>query len=87
MFVVHAPVLITGEGKIWFHISRRNRAAGQIDGRPVLISIAGREGYHSANWYASRNQVPTWHYEVVEIDGDACTLPPVWAGGVARSPQ
>jgi transcriptional regulator len=75
LFVIHVPVLVTSEGRVWFHISRRNRAASHIEGRHVLISIVGREGYHSANWYASRNQVPTWHYEAVEIEGDARTLP------------
>jgi transcriptional regulator len=37
--------------------------------RPLLISISGREAYQSANWYASDDQVPTWHYETVEAEG------------------
>jgi len=71
--VVHAPVLVV-DSKIWFHVSRRNRIADHLAERPVLISIAARHGYHSANWYASGNQVSTWHYEAVEIEGDARTL-------------
>ena len=66
--VVHAPVLVRDE-RIWFHVARRNRIAEHLDGRPVLVSVTGREAYHSANWYASANQVPTWHYEAVEIEG------------------
>ena len=27
LFVVHAPVLVTGSGKLWFHVARRNRIA------------------------------------------------------------
>ena len=73
LFVVHAPVLVRG-GRIWFHVSRRNRIADHLLGRRVLISISGREAYHSANWYRSENQVPTWHYETVEIEGLARTL-------------
>lgn len=73
LFVVHAPVLVT-EGRIRFHVSRRNRIADHVAGRRVLISISGREAYHSANWYVSDNQVPTWHYETVEIEGPARTL-------------
>jgi transcriptional regulator len=69
-FVVHAP-LVVREGKILFHVARRNRIAGELDGRPVLISILGRHAYHSANWYVSEDQVPTWHYEAVEIEGVA----------------
>lgn len=72
--VVHAPVVVTDAGKLWFHISRRNRAAAQIGDNRVLISVVGREAYQSANWYASADQVPTWHYESVEIDGIAREL-------------
>jgi len=74
LFVVHAPVLVTADASIRFHVSRRNRVAAQLADRHVLISVAGREAYHSANWYASANQVPTWHYEAVEVEGAARTL-------------
>lgn len=73
LFVVHVPV-IARDGRVWFHVSRRNRIAGQIDGRRLLVSVTGRDAYHSANWYVSRNEVPTWHYEAVEIEGMARTL-------------
>ena len=74
VFVAHAPVVVTDDGRAQFHISRRNRAAGQFAGSPVLISVSGRDAYHSANWYASDDQVPTWLYEAVEIEGDARQL-------------
>jgi transcriptional regulator len=67
--VVHVPVLVTTAGTIQFHVARRNRAAAQLGESRLLLSIAGREGYQSANWYVSGNQVPTWHYEAVEIEG------------------
>jgi transcriptional regulator len=73
LFVVHAPVLVR-EGRIWFHISKRNRIADHVAGRRALVSVTGREAYHSANWYASNDQVPTWHYEAVEIEGPARVL-------------
>ena len=74
LFVVHAPVLVTDAGKIWFHVARRNLIAGCLADRPLLFSIAGRDAYQSANWYASDDQVPTWHYETVEIEGVARQL-------------
>lgn len=74
LFVVHAPVLVTAEGNIRFHVARRNRIAEHLSDRNVLISMSGREAYQSANWYVSENQVPTWHYEAVEIEGVARTL-------------
>jgi transcriptional regulator len=70
LFVVHAPIMVAG-GKPQFHVSRRNRIADGLAGNAVLISVTGREAYQSANWYASDDQVPTWHYEAVEIEGTA----------------
>ena len=74
LFVVHVPVLLTEQGSLLFHVARRNRIAEHLPNRRVLISIAGREAYQSANWYVSDNQVPTWHYEAVEIEGEARPL-------------
>jgi len=73
LFVVHAPLLVSDAGRVLFHVSKRNRIAAHLPGR-ILISVSGREAYQSANWYVSENQVPTWHYEAVEIEGDARTL-------------
>jgi transcriptional regulator len=69
LFVVHVPVLVTAEGRVRFHVARRNRIAGHLADRRVLISVSGREAYQSANWYVSENQVPTWHYEAAEVEG------------------
>ena len=71
--VVHAP-LVVDSNTVRFHIARRNRMADAIDGRRVVASVIGRHGYQSANWYASADEVPTWHYEVVEIEGVARQL-------------
>ena len=76
LFVVHVPILITDEGKVQFHVARRNRITDHVADRPLLISVSGREAYQSANWYVSKDQVPTWHYEAVEIEGVARTLSP-----------
>ena len=73
LFTVHVPVIVK-EGRVWFHVARRNRIAEHLDGEPVLISVSGREGYQSANWYSTDDQVPTWHYEAVEIEGRAKRL-------------
>lgn len=73
LFVVHAPVLVN-DGRIWFHVARRNRIADHLEDRPLLVSVTGRDAYQSANWYVTENQVPTWHYEAVEIEGVAQRL-------------
>ncbi|MEO8176961.1 MAG: FMN-binding negative transcriptional regulator [Sphingomicrobium sp.] len=72
--VAHAPVVVGDDGRVQFHMARRNRAAGQFAGHQLLISVAGADAYHSANWYASADQVPTWLYEAVEIEGEARQL-------------
>jgi transcriptional regulator len=72
--VVHAPVIVTDEGAVRFHVAKRNRAASQIGSNRVLLSIVGRHAYQSASWYVSESQVPTWHYEAVEIEGQAREL-------------
>jgi len=74
LFVVHAPLLVTAAGTVQFHVSRRNRIADHLTDRRVLISVVGRHAYQSASWYASADQVPTWHYEAVEIEGVARQL-------------
>lgn len=70
-YVAHAPVLVMGNRRIQFHLARSNRAASSFAGARVLASVSDLDAYHSANWYASENQVPTWHYQVVEIEGPA----------------
>lgn len=67
--VAHVPLVVTPEGRVQFHLARSNRAAPSMAGNRVLASIADLDAYHSANWYASDNQVPTWHYQAVEIEG------------------
>ena len=69
--VAHAPLLITADKKVQFHLARRNRAVEAIAGNRVLLSVSGLDAYHSANWYVSDDQVPTWHYQAVEIEGPA----------------
>ena len=73
LFVAHVPVIVK-DGRIWFHVARRNRIADHLDDRAALISLSGREAYQSANWYSTDDQVPTWHYEAVEIEGRARRL-------------
>jgi transcriptional regulator len=57
------PPVLAADGRLQFHLVRRNRTAGHLSGRQVLVSILGRHAYQSANWYVSENQVPTLHYE------------------------
>ena len=69
--VAHAPVTLHGQ-RLRFHLARANRLHPHLDGTAVLLSLAGPDGYVSPNWYERPgNQVPTWNYVAIEIEGIA----------------
>ena len=72
--VAHAPLHVTSDGRVQFHLFVNNPAAAEMDGQPVVISISDLDGYQCASWYVSADQVPTWHYRAVEIEGIASRL-------------
>ena len=73
--VAHAPLTLHGD-RLRFHLARYNRLHAHLDGATVLASIAGPDGYISPNWYEHPgNQVPTWNYVTIEIDGIARAIP------------
>lgn len=72
LMVAHAPVVRAGADRFRFHLARGNRQAAHLDGAPVLLSLAGAHGYVTPNWYdPPGDQVPTWNYVAVEIEGTA----------------
>src|SRR6185503_8629986 len=76
--IAHAPVVVrrlaTGLA-LDFHLSRGNALAPAIaDGfRAVAVSLAA-EAYISPDWYADKDQVPTWNYVSVEAEGAVAGL-------------
>lgn len=73
--VAHAPVLVTAAGTLMFHLARGNALAQHLDGLTALISVGGPGHYVSPNWYAQpANNVPTWNYQAVEIEGPVRAL-------------
>jgi transcriptional regulator len=73
--VAHTPVTPTPEGHFRFHLARGNRIAAHLDGASVVASAMGPNGYVSPDWYAApHNQVPTWNYVSVEIEGVCAEL-------------
>ena len=73
--VAHAPLVVTPEGNIRFHLASANAAAPHLDGAVALASVAGPDAYVSPDWYESADQVPTWNYLAVEIRGTVSRLP------------
>ncbi len=69
-----APLVIAPDGSVRFHLSRANRLTALLDGAAVLASVIGTHFYVSPDWYRTENQVPTWNYRLVEIEGVARQL-------------
>ena len=67
--VAHTPLYSTGNGAVRFHIARGNAIARHLDGAQALVVINGPEAYVSARWYAEPDQVSTWNYVALEMEG------------------
>jgi transcriptional regulator len=67
--VAHTPITSTGDGAVHFHLARANALARHIDGMTALVVINGPDGYVSPRWYADSEQVPTWNYVALELEG------------------
>lgn len=73
--VAHTPVLLNDAGThIRFHIARGNGLARHLAGSTALAVVHGPDAYVSAQDYLSNNQVPTWNYVAVEMEGPAARL-------------
>jgi transcriptional regulator len=67
--VAHTALAWAGDGAVRFHLSRGNALTRHIDGGTVLALINGPDGYVSPRWYADPEQVPTWNYIALEMEG------------------
>ncbi len=67
--VAHAPVVVTREGHLRFHLARSNGLGRHLDGARAVVSIATPDAYISPDWYGTDDQVPTWNYLSVEVEG------------------
>jgi transcriptional regulator len=73
--VAHAPVLVTAQGRLMFHLANGNALAQALDGLVAVASIGGPGHYVSPNWYADpAANVPTWNYRSVEVEGQVRAL-------------
>lgn len=74
VLTAHAPLAFGVDGAPCVHLARGNPLVRHLDGRPVLATIVGTHGYVSPDWYGTEDQVPTWNYRLVEIEGIARRL-------------
>jgi len=73
--VAHAPVVLGADNRtLQFHLARGNGLTKHLDGANALAVVQGPDAYVSASWYAAPDQVPTWNYVAVEMEGKARRL-------------
>ena len=65
----HTPLLSTGAGAVRFHLARGNALTRHLDGATALVVVNGPDSYVSPRWYADADQVPTWNYVALELEG------------------
>lgn len=67
--VAHVPLLLTDAGTLRFHLALGNALTRHLDGARALAVVNGPDGYVSARWYSDPDQVPTWNYLTLEMEG------------------
>jgi transcriptional regulator len=67
--VAQTALYSTGDGAVQFHLARGNAVAKYLDGMEALIVVNGPDGYISPDWHDGPDQVPTWNYVSVELQG------------------
>jgi transcriptional regulator len=67
--VAHVPFVFLDEERIGFHVARGNGIAKHLHGSEALLVVNGPDGYISPDWYGIDDQVPTWNYLALELQG------------------
>jgi len=67
--VAHVALYSTGDGALQFHLVNANALTCHLDGNNALAPVNGPDAYVSPDWYEAGNQVPTWDYVSVEMEG------------------
>ena len=74
--VAHVAAIFLDDDRIGFHLARSNALAGHIEHGDALFVVNGPDAYVSPDWYGMDNQVPTWNYVAVELQGRASPMVP-----------
>lgn len=68
--VAHVPVVLSDDrSTLQFHLARGNALTRHLDGATALAVVQGPDAYVSASWYEDPDQVPTWNYVAIEMEG------------------
>jgi transcriptional regulator len=67
--VAHVPFVFLDDDRIGFHLARGNGLTRHLDKSEALFVVNGPDGYISPDWYGIDDQVPTWDYLALELQG------------------
>ena len=72
--VAHVPLLWDGDDRILFHLANGNALTRNLANDSMLCVVNGPDAYISPDFYGLEDQVPTWNYVAVELEGRAKKL-------------
>ena len=73
--VAHVPFVFLDEDRIGFHLARGNGLTKHLASMEALFVVNGPDAYISPDWYElDHNQVPTWNYLALEMQGQVAKL-------------
>jgi len=83
-FLSHVPFRLTDDGAaVELHLVRSNPIARAVhEAVPARIAVNGPEAYISPDWYGMEDQVPTWNYVAVHLEGTLQPMPDADLRGV-----
>ncbi len=67
--VAHVPFVFLDDDRIGFHLARGNALTKYLDAAEALFVVNGPDGYISPDYYGIPDQVPTWNYIALELQG------------------
>ena len=67
--IAHVPFVFSDDGHLTFHLARGNAITKHLDDAEGLFVVNGPDGYISPDWYGIDDQVPTWNYIALELQG------------------
>jgi len=70
--ISHVPFLLSQDGEwIELHLVRSNPIVRALKAScPARIAVSGPDAYVSPDWYGVEDQVPTWNYVAVHLEGE-----------------
>lgn len=71
--VAHIPAILQ-DGRLLFHLAKGNALTKHLEDRTALFVVNGPDAYVSPDWYGEADQVPTWNYVAVELEGPVSKL-------------